>query len=678
MDRGAAQSWVDDVLREPAPPAPRPPAPAGGGAGAAALESAGAPGEPVETFSPFFIDDVMRATDVTAELMRAANAAPDPDAAWDAVSERAKAALMSEDRGLVRHALKVFMTHHPVGRRQRIAPLEARAPHRVIPSRRAPEAMRGAATAEATAATAATAAAADPESALAWWREDPEANEHHDHWHVVYPIAGVFKDGDPDRLELQDRQGELFVYMHQQMLARYDHERIAVGLDLVAPFANYADPLPEPYTAGNVAGFPSEWVDNLTALARAAGSKLPDPLVIPRPNAPPISRPLTFITDQHAALREAVAAGHLAQEGGGTLPITIDLLGQALEPSRLRVPTLPAPDRRVYPNFHGIGHGFISRAGGDGRTQGVMADTDTAIRDAAFYRWHRHVDDIAFDWQERQPPHAEHAQWAAPVHVRQGDGAGADRPGQSPDLFFLWEEEAAQAEAALGGEHWDEDPSFGTAVLETAMRTRPLVFEDHPDIDDIDVEYLDHRPFAYAVRVENESDEAREVTIRLFVVADELFEQRRQWIELDKWKHALGAREKSVAVRLAKDSAVIRKPATKPPGPLRHSPRRPTGEFDEDSYCECGWPYNLLLPRGTSAGMPFWVLAVVTDAAQDAVQESPCGSMSFCGAKDRYPDRKPMGYPFDRPVEGGPLAVCGWPNAAARSFTIRRVDGPQP
>ena len=42
----------------------------------------------------------------------------------------------------------------------------------------------------------------------------------------------------------KDRQGELFYYMHQQMLARYDTERLAVGLMRVEPYSNWHLPIP--------------------------------------------------------------------------------------------------------------------------------------------------------------------------------------------------------------------------------------------------------------------------------------------------------------------------------------------------------------------------------------------------------------------------------------------------
>src|SRR5262249_14438103 len=71
------------------------------------------------------------------------------------------------------------------------------------------------------------------------FREDPLANEHHERWHVVYPGQGV--PTPAGQRHTKPRQGELFLYMHEQMLARYDTERIAAGLPLVQPFADYAE-----------------------------------------------------------------------------------------------------------------------------------------------------------------------------------------------------------------------------------------------------------------------------------------------------------------------------------------------------------------------------------------------------------------------------------------------------
>ena len=60
-----------------------------------------------------------------------------------------------------------------------------------------------------------TSSNADPESRTAYFREDIGVNLHHWHWHLVYPNQA------PAAIIKKDRRGELFYYMHQQLLARY-------------------------------------------------------------------------------------------------------------------------------------------------------------------------------------------------------------------------------------------------------------------------------------------------------------------------------------------------------------------------------------------------------------------------------------------------------------------------
>jgi hypothetical protein len=73
------------------------------------------------------------------------------------------------------------------------------------------------------------------------------------------------------------------------------------------------------------------------------------------------------------------------------------------------------------------------------------------------------------------------------------------------------------------------------------------------------------------------------------------------------------------------------------------------------------------------------LLVMFTDATIDNVsQPGECGSMSFCGARDRYPDNREMGYPFARPFGAGASAIRGHaaqsPNAAGRSVNIRHAQ----
>lgn len=60
-----------------------------------------------------------------------------------------------------------------------------------------------------------TASNLEPEHRLAYFREDMGVNLHHWHWHLVYPGNGA-----PEVVN-KNRRGELFFYMHEQIIARY-------------------------------------------------------------------------------------------------------------------------------------------------------------------------------------------------------------------------------------------------------------------------------------------------------------------------------------------------------------------------------------------------------------------------------------------------------------------------
>ena len=52
--------------------------------------------------------------------------------------------------------------------------------------------------------------------------------------------------------------------------------------------------------------------------------------------------------------------------------------------------------------------------------------------------------------------------------------------------------------------------------------------------------------------------------------------------------------------------------------------------------------------------------------------------MSYCGSRERYPDRREMGYPFNRPFPNGVLeTLAAQPNAALRDLSIR-CENPRP
>jgi hypothetical protein len=575
-----------------------------------------------ESFSAFDRRQIRQATRLARELGRVAAANGDIDGVADAIA-RAREEVKRQLPGLVKQALLIFLTHDPIGSRVGPPSLEERHPTAVA----------------AMAETEAARTKEDPQS-LAFLREDIWANDHHAHWHNVYTAEWV----------PHERQGELFLYMHQQMLARYDAERLGVGRpEIDALPVGRGLKIDEGYDP-HMQGFP------------------------PRPDGQPLFHggDLKAWRDSYASAIdndefEAALAAHAfppEYDPSGPQPV-LGLLGSVLEAENNPDPPLA---QFFGANMHNSGHVFISTVGMDAQgrpLRGVMRDTSVAIRDPVFWRWHKVIDNVGFAWQEKQPARDFTAAEDAGPAVGVRDVILCTRSALGFDEFADEAAGTAWGEETFGGDRWDDDGAVSsdpaTGDLATHMTSR--------HVDGRRVRYLDMvDEFAYFVRLENAGGAAVDTTVRIFAVPEEWAEDRRKWIEMDKFLHSAPP-GRSVVYRPSALASVIRKPATRPPGPAPRENGHATS-----AYCQCGWPYNLLLPRGTKEGMPFRLMVMLTDANLDTRTVGACGSISYCGAKDRsYPDRRNMGYPFDRRFDGEIVATLdGMPNAATRTFTVTR------
>ena len=569
-------------------------------------------------FSPFVPEHVDGALELVDRWIKLTDEGKGNDGLAAALEDAERELRADPERA--KHALMIFITHHPSAARLPVPSLEERRPdlaeRAVESSTESLEAVGG-------------------EGQLDWFREDPLANQHHEHWHVVYPVSGV-PDGRGGATG-KDRQGELFFYMHQQMLARYDAERLAAGLGAVKPLATYTSAIAEGYDSG------------LPAFrARSANRKL---------STVDLGRGPYSVQD-HTRLRDRIKRVVDTGAFPDGSPVAPDPLGAAVEPSvRRGGPT-------GFGNFHGFGHVLIALAEDprDTSRPGVMWTTATAIMDPVFYRWHRHIDDQLARWQDTQPPHdfsdGPSATAKPPLLVFTDTVPQSSRTGAA---LQTW------AKRTFGGTKWanafDGSPLV-TAGFETGTRTRSTPAGP--------LEYLDHRDFLYVLRLENARAQPTDVTVRIFLAPTSPADDRRAWIEMDKFHQRLGAREKAVVARPGSLSSVVQKPAARPPRPRRD----PANDVQAaENYCNCGWPFHLLVPRGTPEGMPFRLLVMLTDWNEDRVShDAHCGSMSFCGVRDAaYPDRRAMGYPFDRPLPRGTTladVVARQRNMALRDVTI--------
>lgn len=101
----------------------------------------------------------------------------------------------------------------------------------------------------------------------------------------------------------------------------------------------------------------------------------------------------------------------------------------------------------------------------------------------------------------------------------------------------------------------------------------------------------------------------------------------------------------------------------------------------EFNFCGCGWPQHMLIPKGRPEGLRCELFVMVSNYDDDRVDQDLVGACSdassYCGVRDRlYPDRKPMGYPFDRLPRSGTDRLANFitPNMSVVDVTIQHQD----
>jgi len=170
-----------------------------------------------------------------------------------------------------------------------------------------------------------------------YFREDPRYNSHHAHWHSI--SGGVH------------RRGEVFYYMHSQMLARYDAERLSMGLGRTRPLlpADWVRPIPAGYDA-RMPGY----------TARVAGRIMGT------------SRILSY----NNLLRRIDRGEYGNYNPASGIDSGIVRLGSFVEEG-----------------IHNWGHSVLSGMRiGSGQT--AIGTTTGSARDPMFYRWHALIDSI--------------------------------------------------------------------------------------------------------------------------------------------------------------------------------------------------------------------------------------------------------------------------------------------
>ncbi|KAF7994702.1 hypothetical protein HCN44_004174 [Aphidius gifuensis] len=488
-----------------------------------------------------------------------------------------------------------------------------------------------------------TASDRDTEHRVAYFREDIGVNLHHWHWHLVYPFEAS------TTIVNKDRRGELFYFMHQQLMARYNVERLCNRLAVAERLVNLREQIPQGY-------FPK--LDSLVASrqfpSRPPGLYLRD---INR-EADNLQLNLSDMDTWRDRIFSSIQHGFVTNSQNQQIPLTekdgIDILGNIIEASTISInPT-------YYGDLHNLGHVAIAYLHDPDHRYlesfGVMGDSATAMRDPLFYRWHAFINDIFMEHKNLLPPYKPEQLNFRGVEMVNVQIVTANQAVNN--LVTFWNKS-------------DVDLSRG---LDFAPRGPLLARFTH----------LNHAPFSYRIQVNNRNRTPLLGTCRIFIGPkfDEnglpytFRAQKSLMIEMDKFTVTL-KNGINVIERQSNDSSVTI--------PFERTFRnldkkRPTGgsTLEDFNFCGCGWPQHMLVPRGNTDGYPMTVFIMISDFRNDAVaQASPVGcadAVSYCGLRDRkYPDAQSMGFPFDRPPPRGVLQIGQFltPNMAAIDVVIR-------
>ncbi|KAJ8961009.1 hypothetical protein NQ318_020314, partial [Aromia moschata] len=487
-----------------------------------------------------------------------------------------------------------------------------------------------------------TASDLDEEHRLAYFREDIGVNLHHWHWHEVYPTKG------PKAVVDKDRRGELFYYMHQQIIARYNFDRFANGLQRVKRLLDFDEPIKEAY-------FPK--LDRLVSqrpyAGRGANLKMQN-VSRAKENSyvdvPELKR-------WRDTIYNAINSGSIQDKNRQSVPLDefkgIDILGNLIEASDLSL------NPQLYGNLHNQGHNIISVIHDPDNKHleepGVMGDVATAMRDPVFYRWHSFINNIFQDFKATLPRYTVEQLNFPGIEVK--DIEVKNKAGGTNQLDTFWQQS-------------DVNVSGG---LDYQRRGKVFVRFTH----------LQHADFTYTITVDNKSGAMKEGTCRIFLAPKhdergnpwQYRDQKNMFIEMDKFKVDLKQGPNTITRESTKSSVTI--PFDRSYRDLSVRPKDDVGKA-QFNFCGCGWPHNMLVPKGTPQGMPCELFVMISNYEDDKVDQSIDGqcndAYSYCGIRDKlYPDRKSMGYPFDRQPRDGVRSLQDFltPNMRVKDVTIK-------
>lgn len=475
---------------------------------------------------------------------------------------------------------------------------------------------------------------------LAYFTEDIALNSYYILYHCNYPF---WMGGEEFSLN-KDRRGELFYWVHQQLLARYYLERLSNCYGSI-PVFDWREPIKT--------GF-------VPMLRHYNGFELPTRPVNVMLTENPHNQPYTTacednmftvmeIEDYERRIRDAIDLGYIITEDGTKLNIYdvegFDLLGRIIESNP------DSPNTRFYGPLLVLAHQILGYAGQPidkyKIVPGAMELLSCCLRDPIFYQFYKKIIYYCMKYKKHLPSYKPTELLCPGVKV---DGVNVDKLVTYFDHFDF--------EITNGlyftQEEWEKD---NLHVLARNSR-------------------LNHKHFTYKISVT--SEKKMDVVVRIYLgpKCDEheneipLDENRINFVEMDKFVYTLPT-GKTVIERKCEQNDMIKDRTSY--RALYHnvmSALKGQEEFRLDMTESCvGFPIRFMLPKGKVEGQEFlWYVYIspykplTTKTTYDDIISAGVGSGT------RYLDNLPMGYPLDREIEDEAMFLV--PNSYMKEVVI--------
>ncbi|MBW8521547.1 hypothetical protein K1D78_24410, partial [Escherichia coli] len=454
-------------------------------------------------------------------------------------------------------------------------------------------------------------------------------------WHLEFP----FWWDDSHENHHIERKGENFFWVHHQLTVRFDAERLSNHLDPVDEL-HWDDVIHEgfaPHTMYKYGGYFPSRPDHVHFEDVDGVARVRDMLIL------------------ESRIRDAIAHGYITAKDGSTISIRdahgIDVLGDVIESSTY------SPNPQYYGALHNTAHVMLGRQGDPhGKFDlppGVLEHFETATRDPAFFRLHKYMDNIFKEHKDKLPPYTADELKYENVEI----------------------EEVVVDELVTFFEDFEFDLSN---ALDTSDNVADVSVKAH-------VNRLNHEPFHYNIHYHADHDD--KVTVRVYLtpkndengIALDINENRWGAILIDTFWAEVQAGTHSIR-RSGHDSNVVIPDSTSFSELIREADEavESNSEMHIESGRSCGHPERLLLPKGNTEGLEFWLNVYVTsgdDGAQDDLHvDAHGGTHGYCGVRgEKYPDKRPMGFPFERRIPDLRV-IKDLPNFYGKTVLVKHKD----